>query len=638
MCGIAGIYSFSKGTDLGAGIRAMADSLTHRGPDDAGYFVSGRIALGHRRLSIIDLEGGRQPIFNEDGTIAIVYNGEVFNYRELKDELAAMGHRFTTNSDTETLIHAYEEWGDDFVQKLRGMFAFCIWDGKRERALIVRDRLGIKPLFYARYSGKLFFASEMKAILQEDSFKRDIDEEALASYFMYSYIPAPLTIFRGIKKLLPGHMMIINEDGITVRKYWDLFFAPDSRKKEDDFVHESLELLKESVRLRMISDVPVGAFLSGGVDSSSVVALMSGQTGKPVNTFTIGFGGSTGSFDDERKYAKMVADMYRTNHTEYEVKPSVNGLIDRIITAFDEPFSDDSTIPSYYVYELARKNVKVALSGLGGDEAFCGYERYLGFQLGAIYEKIPSLIRERVIRGLVEGLGEDANGGNRISRMKRFVRSSSPDHGHRYLGFITKVNGKYRPSLFAAPEMKEAVESSKRLFLDPFRADNASDPLDKALYCDMKTYLPEDILACTDRLSMHHSLEVRVPFLDHKLIEYAATIPSEVKLRRFKKKHILKKAVSPLLPSQVITHRKQGFVGPLAMWLKSDLKDYTLKALSEESLALHGLIDPGTVRLILEEHYSGRENNESLIWTLLVFQRWFELYMCGGKEAVHAGC
>lgn len=641
MCGIAGIYGIrEKKTDragLERRIREMTSAIAHRGPDDEGYFIGDRVALGHRRLSIIDLASGHQPIFNEDKTVCIVYNGEVFNYLELKKELEEEGHIFSTNSDTETILHAYEQWGADFVTRLRGMFAFCIYDSKKEEAVIARDRLGIKPLFYAEYDGRFVFSSEIKSIISDRGFKREIDREALSSYFMFSYIPAPLTIYRGIRKLLPGHILTLKGGHAEIRQYWDLCFEPDRKKKEKDFICESMDLLRESVRMRLMSDVPLGAFLSGGVDSSAVVALMSNETRDRVNTFTIGFGGNTGSFDDERKYARLVAERYSTNHKEYEVLPDIGGVIDTIVGAFDEPFADDSAIPSYYVYELARRDVKVALSGLGGDEAFCGYERYLGFHLSGIYNRVPRVLRERVIKGLIEGMNEDASGGNRINRLKRFVRSSSTDDGRRYMGFMTRLGENYRDALFRETgAYAGAIASAEALFLGHFNADNAREPLNKVFYCDIKTYLPEDILACTDRLSMHHSLEVRVPFLDHKLIEYSATIPPELKIKRFRKKYILKKAVSPLLPEAVISHRKQGFVGPMAMWLKTDLKRLTLKRLSEENVRRHGVLNPQTVKRILDEHFSGRENNDTLIWTLLIFQSWFDIYMSGGTTEGHA--
>ena len=630
MCGIAGLYD-SKGSaePLDESIRRMTDALTHRGPDDSGYHLEGRMALGHRRLSIIDLEGGHQPIFNEDKTKCVIFNGEIYNYRELRDGLLNKGHRFSTNSDTETILHAYEEWGEECVQKLRGMFAFCIWDSQEDTMFIARDRLGIKPLFYAEYNGKFVFSSEIKSILSDPGFRRSIDKEAMASYLMYSYIPAPLSIYNGIKKLPPGHLLIYKNRKINVREYWDLYFEPNRQKKEKDFISEFMDILKESVNMRLMSDVPLGAFLSGGIDSSAVVALMSQASPKPVNTFTIGFGGDTGSFEDERKYAKLVADRYKTMHREHEVNAEIGGLINKIVTAFDEPFADDATIPSYFVCKMARQYVTVALSGLGGDEAFCGYDRYLGFSIGRFYNHLPRMIRENIIKRYIETMDESPAGDNRVNRLKRFVRSSSSDDSKRYLGYLSKITERYRDSLFCGEkgEWADAIDSSNQRFLKYFDAKNAEDPLDKVFYCDIKTYLPEDILACTDRLSMHHSLEVRVPFLDHKLIEYSATIPSGIKMKWFRKKYLLKKAFSAMLPDAVIHHKKQGFVGPMAQWLQSDLKAITHETLAGSRIERHGIFNKDTIKTILNDHYAGRETNDTLVWSLLVFQTWFDLYM-----------
>lgn len=630
MCGIAGLYSPNHQDGLNADIRRMTDCLTHRGPDDEGFYVGDSVALGHRRLSIIDLATGHQPIFNENKDKCIIFNGEIFNFQALKTELEARGHRFSTVSDTETILHAYEEWGEECVQRFRGMFAFCIWDSRNESLFIARDRFGIKPLFYANYGGKFVFSSEMKSILSDPGLGRTIDREALAAYFMFSYIPAPLTIYSEVKKLLPGHTLVFKDGQVVIKQYWDLSFKADRKKSEEDFIAEFLDLLKESVRLRLISDVPLGAFLSGGIDSSAVVALMSGQLSSPVNTFTIGFGGDAEGFDDERKYARLMAERYRTKHREYEVSPDINeGLIDDLVASFDEPFADDGMIPSYFVSKMARENVTVALSGLGGDEAFGGYERHLGFQMSRYYNKIPWLIRKQLFQRVVEKIPENSLGGAKVNHLKRFVRSSALDEGERYLGFVSKISEKYRQSFFSegGQGFQEAFAPSKKRFLCHFESDRADDPLNKVFYCDVKTYLPDDILACTDRMSMQHGLEVRVPFLDHKLMEYCATIPPEMKIKWFRKKHILKKAVSPLLPPAVVRHKKQGFVGPMAKWLQNELKAPTLEKLSNKNLKKHDLLNANTVQTILKEHYNGTETNDTLIWSLLIFQTWFDLYI-----------
>ena len=607
----------------------MTTSLAHRGPDDSGYYIDDRVALGHRRLSIIDLKTGHQPMFSEDGRTCVVFNGEIYNFAGIRSELLVKGHRFSSNSDTETIIHAYEEWGEECVQRLRGMFAFAIWDSVKKVLFIARDRLGKKPLFYAQYGGKFVFASEMKAILIDPGFNRTLDDEGLSSYFLFSYIPAPLTAFRNIKKLLPGHTLTVKNGRVEEKKYWDVVFQPDRRKSEQDFIHEFMHMLQESVAIRLISDVPLGAFLSGGIDSSTVVALMSRGTSGPVKTFTIGFGGTTGGFDDERRYARLVAERYRTEHREYEVLPRVEDIINTIAGSFDEPFADDSSVPSYYVCKTARENVTVALSGLGGDETFAGYERYLGFHLGRYFNRIPAVIRKGIISPIINSLPESSSGHYRVNHLKRFIRSSSEDFGRQYLGYVSKLNARYRKLFFAdkGRNLAEAFSAAEKRFLDIFNADAADDPLNKVFYSDIKTYLPEDILACTDRMSMCNSLEVRAPFIDHELVEFCATIPPEMKMKWFRKKYLLKKGAAPLLPKEVLDHRKQGFVGPMTKWLQTDLKDLTLEKLSKKNLDRHGLFNQDTIKTILDEHYSRKEINDTLIWSLLMFQTWFDLYV-----------
>jgi asparagine synthase (glutamine-hydrolysing) len=628
MCGIFGIVSSNIDR---LQLETSTNTLSHRGPDDSGFFVDEGIGLGHRRLSIIDLEGGHQPIFNEDRSKCIIFNGEIYNFMELRDYLLLKGHQFSTRSDTETILHAYEEWGEYCVEHFRGMFAFAIWDSKEKKLFLARDRLGIKPLFYGEYSGNLYFASEIKAILTVPDFPREIDDVALTNYFTLSYIPAPLTIFKNIKKLLPGHTLIWKDGQITVRKYWDLKFVPDKSKNEEYFIQRFMELLQEAVKIRLVSEVPLGSFLSGGIDSSTVVALMSLVSESPVKTFTIGFGGNIGGYLDERKYAKMVAEHYSTDHREYEVLPNPEGLIEKIVRAFDEPFADDSAIPSFFVCKIARENVTVALSGLGGDEVFAGYERYLGFKLGQEYKKIPSFLRESFIKKFVENLRERRDGHYTINHMKRFVRSASLRPDLRYLGYISKMNSNVKGSFFSDRErFDKYFEACEDLVLSYFNSATVSDvpdSLNRAFYCDIKTYLPEDILAVTDRMSMHHALEVRVPFLDHKFMEFCATIPAEMKMDWFRKKYLLKKAVKNLLPAPVIQHRKQGFVGPMAQWLKKDLRPYVLQTLSEKNLKKHDLFNFETVQSILEEHFSGREIHDTLIWSIVIFQTWFDLYI-----------
>jgi len=635
MCGINGFVSDrAMGKEaMRDRIGAMTERLRHRGPDESGYFVGERVALGHRRLSIIDLESGQQPISSEDGSKRIIFNGEIYNYKDIQSELVARGHVFSTQSDTETILHAYEEWGEGCFGKLRGMFAFCIWDSRDEVLLLARDRVGKKPVFYTQSNGTFLFASEMKSILEYPGVERRINDEALASYFTYSYIPAPWTIFEGIHKLLPGHYLVFRKGAIQVKEYWDIEFAPDRTMKEKDCIHDFMALLDDAVRVRLMSEVPLGAFLSGGIDSSTVVALMSRASEAPAKTFSIGFGGSTGGFDDERKYARLVASRYATEHREYEVVPHVEGLLEKIVRSFDEPFGDDSTIPSYYVCKMARENVTVALSGLGGDEVFAGYERYLGFHLSHIYQRIPKYFRDHLLQRLINRLPESSSGGYTVNHIKRFARSTSGDDAKRYFGFVSKIQDSYQDSFFNGNRRRyaDSFASAENFFRKTYDSAKADDPLNKVFYCDMKTYLCEDILALTDRLSMHHSLEVRVPFLDHHLLEYCAKIPPEWKIKWFRKKYLLKKGVDGLLPREVLNHKKQGFVGPMTHWLRTELKGMTLKTLSRENLSRHDIFNYNTVQRILDDHYCGKEINDTLIWSLIIFQVWFNCYMDPGS-------
>lgn len=629
MCGIFGALALDG--DLDAGRFGLPDDtgvLRHRGPDDHGHYLDRSIFLGHRRLSIIDLSTGRQPIFNEDGSQCIVFNGEVFNFNDIRHQLEAKGHVFRTQSDTETIVHAYEEWGESCVDHFRGMFVFAIWDARRRVLFIARDRLGIKPLFYCRVGDTLLFASEMKAILRYPQVPRDMDCDALACYLKVAYIPSPLTIFRSIRKLPAGHTLTASSGRITIHKYWDVQFAPNRTRSEASFADEVLAELQDSVRLRLISDVPLGAFLSGGLDSAAIVALMSRLGANPVRTFTIGFGGDVGGYLDERGYAREVAERFGTEHQEHEVTPDFHGLVQEIVRAFDEPFADPSTIPTHYVSMITRRAVTVALSGLGGDEMFGGYERYLGYKLSTTYDRIPRVIRERLIRPIVEALPERTDGHYTVNHMKRFVRAASQDGGSRYLGMISMGTEGRRQSLLANPaDLAGSFDACDQIFLDHFNGSNADSPLDRVLYCDVKTYLPEDILACTDRMSMKHSLEVRVPFIDHKFVELCATIPGEMKIKGRVKKHLLRRVARGMLPDSVLDHRKQGFIGPMTRWLQTGLKDYVVATLAPERLAKHGLFVPSAVKTLLDEHFQRREIHDKLIWSLVMFQTWYEMYV-----------
>ena len=627
MCGIFGVAS---DTMKSFPLERVTNTLFHRGPDEGGLYRDDHVGLGHRRLSIIDLSSGQQPMFNEDRSRCVVFNGEIYNFSELRDELIGKGHVFATKSDTETILHAHEEWGERCVDRFRGMFAFAVWDIRKQKLFLARDRFGIKPLFYAVRNRTLYFASEMKAILACGDVAADLDEAALACYFTLSYIPAPHTIFRGIRKLLPGHTLTWHDGDCTIRKYWDLSVVPDRSKGERYFIDGFMDRFRGSVHAHLMSEVPLGAFLSGGIDSSAVVAMMGGNGSGPVNTFSIGFGGNTGGYLDERSYARMVAERYATNHYEHEVLPDPRGIVETIVRSFDEPFADDSAIPSYYVCKMAREHVTVALSGLGGDEAFGGYERYLGFKLRGLYNRLPGFIRTGLVRSMVERLPERADGHYTVNHLKRFVRSSELPADQAYYGYISRLSPSLQRTLFAdAGRFEHHQDACRELVLRHFNSPavhDAPDSLNRVLYCDIKTYLPDDILTVTDRMSMQHSLEVRVPYVDHEVLEFCASIPPEMKLKWLTKKYLLKKATAPLLPKEVLNHRKQGFVGPMAHWLRTDLKAYVLETLDEKNLAKHGLLNSRTIKRIIAEHFSGREIHDTLIWSLVVFQKWFDQY------------
>jgi asparagine synthase (glutamine-hydrolysing) len=629
MCGIFGVAGIN-GHEFD--LERRTDTIAHRGPDECGYYKDAHIAMGHRRLSIIDLSGGQQPIFNETRSQCIIFNGEIYNYKEIKAELLQQGHRFSTSSDTETILHAYEQWGSNCVDRLRGMFAFAIWDSARQTLFLARDRLGIKPLFYAVLGDRFYFASEMKAILADPAVPRRIDEEALVSYFMLSYIPAPLTIFEQIRKLPAGCSLTWQNGAVELHQYWDVQFAPDHARSESSFIEEFMALLEESVRIRLMSEVPLGAFLSGGIDSSAVVALMSKAAADPVNTFCIGFGGDTGGYLDERGFAQSVADRYNTRHSTFDVKPEPEGILDIVVQAFDEPFADDSAIPSYFVCKMARQLVTVALSGLGGDEDFGGYERYLGFKLRGVYQWLPQVFRQSLLPRLVDRIPERSDGHYTVNHLKRFVRAGSLPDSIAYYRFLTIVDearckALLRRGSHLAAHFDAGRERMTSLFDSSHAGEDRAGSLNRAFYCDLKTYLPEDILCVTDRMSMHHSLEVRVPFIDHKLIEFCATIPPELKVRGLQKKYLLKKAMRAILPDDVIDHRKQGFVGPMAQWLKHDLKAFTLETLSKKNVESVGVLNYPVVRDIVDAHFAGKEIHDTIIWAMLVFQRWHRIYM-----------
>jgi asparagine synthase (glutamine-hydrolysing) len=627
MCGICGfVDARGLGPDAPALLRSMADAIVHRGPDDDGFFTDSRAALGMRRLSIIDLVTGKQPIANEDKTVWVVYNGEIFNFPALKKDLLAHGHAFATNTDTEVIVHLYEDLGDDFVLRLNGMFAIALWDTRRRRLVLARDRLGIKPLHYAEDGGRLTFASEIKALLRAP-IGREIDDEALGQYFAFEYIPAPRSIFRSIRKLLPGHLMTWEDGRTEIRRYWDVRFAETkpAPRREEDYAEEIAARLKESVRMRLLSDVPLGVFLSGGIDSSSVTALMSEVATGTVKTYSIGF--REKSFD-ELDAARLVADRFGTEHQEFVVGPDeVRELVPVLMRYLDEPLADASVIPTYIISRLARRYVTVALAGDGGDELFGGYDTYKAYKIARWYRKIPRLLRRGLVGPIVRRLPASPRRLSFEFKAKKFIA------GAEYPPEIANVIwwGAYTPDLRArlfSPDLRE------RIGRDPyapvaFHASNApaADGLDRIAYLDLKLYLQDDLLVKVDRMSMANSLEIRVPFLDYTFVEFAAAIPNSLKLKGLASKYILKKAMASRLPGKILTKKKIGFDIPLGVWIRDELRDFVLDTLSPGRLRRHGFFNEDFVGKLLDEHLRGRHNHRQLLWPLVIFQYWHDLYL-----------
>ena len=632
MCGIAGLYDGAGVAPHHDTVDRMITALHHRGPDERGSYRSTRLAMGMTRLAIIDVAGGSQPLSNEDGTVTVVCNGEIYNHAELREELSRRGHTLRSGSDVEVISHLYEEFGTACVERLRGMFAIALWDAPRQRLMLARDRVGIKPLFYAFRDGRLVFGSELKAIARSGLMPLDLDPGSLQQYLRYGYVPAPRTIYRGIRKLEPGHVLTCENGEISTRRYWRLRFEPVADADEAVLGRRFLELFSDAVRSHLMSDVSLGAFLSGGVDSSLVVALMSECTAGPVKTFTIGFGGAVGGYLDERGYARDVSRRYGTDHSEFEVQPDLEQTLDEVVDAFDEPFADDSVIPTYHICKLARARVTVALTGLGGDELFGGYERYLGLTLSGRYRRIPGVMRRGLIAPIVRRLPERRDGHYTINHLKRFVRSAELSDTRRYLDYISIFNDELQSRICDRGGWLAAAPRNPLLDDNPdegryFESSDATGLLDRALYHDAHTYLPEDILALSDRLSMRFGLELRVPFLDHPLIEFCAGIPPALKIRAMVKKYLLKRVARPYLPAGVLNHRKQGFGSPMAAWLRGDLKPYVLDTLSPKRLARHGLFDAAAVRRLIDAHHSHAESHDRQLFALIMFQKWHERFM-----------
>ncbi len=629
MCGIAGIVGPPGQAVDRPVLQRMCDSIVHRGPDSEGFFVEDNVGLGMRRLSIIDLSSGEQPIHNEDRTVWVVFNGEIYNYRQLRQELEAAGHRFYTNSDTETLVHLYEQYGERFAERLNGMFCFALYDRVKGRLVIARDRIGEKQIYYSWKDGVLTFGSEIKCVLKSGLVSRDLDFQAIDQYFRFLYIPQPRTAFREIRELPPATFMVLDQ-GKEPRfeTYWRLSFSPKATGQDTVQLVESVrEQFERSVRSRMVSDVPLGVLLSGGIDSSAVAAVMVKVSSEQVRTFTIGYEGA-GNVYDERAHARAFAEHFGTEHHEFVIKPDIVELLPKLVRSFDQPFGDSSAVANYYVFQETRKHLKVVLTGLGGDEVFAGYERHMAVRAHDVLTHTPAWLREHLLPGLVEWLPEPAGGGRWTDRVKRFARAARESSRAAYLGYVTWFDDELRKELYSE-SMQHSVGtvSGAEQFLHVFDSSGDSKVLSKALFADTLTYLPGDLLVLTDRMSMASSVEARAPFIDHELVELVAAIPAAEKMRGFDKKSLLKQAIAPILPPEILKRPKKGFTIPLTLWLRSELQPYMRAVLSKERIERTGLFRWPTVSRLIEEHVSRKQNHQARLWALLVFMTWHDLYI-----------
>lgn len=619
MCGIVGIFSNGKTIDAHL-IKAMNDAIYRRGPDDEGYFISDDIQLAMRRLSIIDISAGHQPIFNEDGSVVIVFNGEIYNHNELRETLKQQGHIFKTHSDTEVIVHLYEQHGIKFLDYLRGMFGICIWDIKQRKGYLCRDRFGIKPIYTATTSdGTFIFGSELKALIATKKITKEISPQGLDAYLAYNYIPAPLTIYKNIYKLEPAHYIEFSSAGISSPiRYWD---ANDIATSEQD--KTSIErAIRESVKYHMESDVPVGAFLSGGIDSSLVTAIAS-EHEKFSTAYTIGFENITRLYD-ERPLAQAVSNRYKiAKHQLISVKPDPEAVLTEAIRAFDEPFADDSIIPTWEICKLAAKDVKVCLTGLGGDELFGGYYRYLGIKYYETYSKVPLVLRKLILKSALLLLPKGNS--RKLDHIFRFLKASVLPSDEVYISYLTSLEKSKRIHLYEKAFQNEVnFDATTNLLKHHFNACQSDSMLQKAIYTDINSYVPEDILALSDRVSMWHSLELRVPLMDHVLFSKTYGLADKFKISYKEKKIILRDIARSYLPEALFSAKKQGFESPTTEWINGELKNFIDQKLSPEALAKHNLFDVAYVQELINNHRQKLNDNAKLIFSLLMFQIWFE--------------
>ncbi len=649
MCGICGEIDFNKKNIKPEIFRLMCDMLDHRGPDDEGmvfikadqYYETRRpfepcsgkngfeVGLGHKRLSIIDLSSAaHQPMCNEDGKIWIVFNGEIYNFQTIRGQLERKGHFFRSRSDTEVILHAYEEWGVECLDLFRGMFAFAVWDSNLQRLFLARDRLGKKPLVYFQKGGHFAFASEIKALLQVPGVKKKVNGNAIHHYLTYQYVPSPDTIFQGIKKLPPAHYLLYDRnDNIKIERYWKLSFNKDFQTCSDirELENRVRTELEESVKLRLISDVPLGAFLSGGVDSSLVVGIMAKVSGKPVKTFSIGF--EETEFN-ELSYARLVSNYFGTEHHEFIVKPNAIEILPKLVWYYNEPFADSSAIPTYYVSKMTKEYVKVVLTGDAGDENFAGYHRYLRSKWVALFSKIPEKMRGNLLPALLRTIAQLHWKEKKFNRLADFVESISSNQVRNYAEQVKIFNAKEKENLYS-PQFRHEVKRSDSVeyLLSKFKETGTNNLIDQLLFLDINTYLPEDLLVKMDIATMANSLEARVPFLDHQFMEFIATIPSRLKLRGTATKYILKESFKKFLPEAIFKRRKMGFGVPVSRWFRNELKDYVYEILLDSRTLNRGYLRREGIEHLLNDHVALRYDHSSKIWALLFLEVWFRVFI-----------
>ena len=622
MCGIAGIVRADGAAVDRDLLQRMNEAIRHRGPDEDGFYFNDGVGLAMRRLAIIDLKTGQQPIHNHDRTKWLIFNGEIYNYREVRAQLEKLGHKFYTDSDTEVVVAAYDEYGTDCPKHLRGMFAFAIWDERDKSLFLARDRVGKKPLLYAHLPGQLIFASEFSALVLHPDVSRDVDFEAIHHYLSFMCVPAPLTAYRAIRKLEPAHWLLWRNGEVKTARYWQLDFSKKTSLSEIEAGERLIDLLREAVRIRLMSEVPLGAFLSGGIDSSAVVALMAQESGERVQTFSIGFEEQDFS---EVHHARRVAERVGADHHEFIVRPDAMQILPTLVEHYGEPFADSSAIPSYYVSRETRRYVTVALNGDGGDECFAGYERYAAMNLARAYASIPG---KRLIGTATQAIPAPRSRANPIRKAQRFIAAASLPPIERYLRWTSSFDEDAKQKLYTDDFRAETASFRTVSFLEPWFAKvNGRGIIDAALLADTMTYLPNDLLVKMDIASMSVSLEARSPFLDHRLMEFAASLPERMKLRRMTTKYLLKKVLKEFVPGQNITRRKMGFGVPIGYWFRGSMQAFLRETLLSEKSLGRGFFKPERIRGIVDEHVDNRMDHSHRLWSLMMLELWFQRFI-----------